>query len=411
MIRIGFIYIDAANLGDLVIKDTALHILKEILNDHVPGEYEIIPIGIGSFRAKMSGIEISDEDKRKARKLIRKARALPINEDSIPEISTLLLRAWKLKSKLYRFFEKYEKMKLNSCDIFIFDGGGLIKFRKQYFHFFIELITRFAEKKKLPVFLNAVGVEGFDEGSRECMMLKAALNRSSVKYISTRDDFETLSGSYVTNAGTIIKDVCDPALFVPETYGIKADAGSALIGLNTIRPNIFEEYGDGIDETFILDEYVKLIEMLRNTGREVQLFTNGLKADNEFADRINERLSGPKVSVKKPACPKELVETISSFERIMAVRLHAAIIGTSFGIPNVSLVWNQKQTMFGEKLGLPQNFISSKDFSAELMFERLMNAKPVEVTDALKNAVKTCLEEALSPFLITPNTQQQSSDS
>ena len=410
MIRIGFIYIDAANLGDLVIKDTALHILKEILNDHVPGEYEIIPIGIGSFRAKTAEIEITDEDKRKARKLIKKAHALPVNEDSIPEISTLLLRAWKLKSKFYRFFEENEKEKLKGCDIFIFAGGGLIKFHKQNFHFFIEFFTRFAEKRGLPVFFNAVGIEGFDEGSHECMMLKAALNRSCVKYISTRDDFESLSENFITNAGIIIKDVCDPALFVPETYGIKADAGSALIGLNTIRPNIFEEYGDGIDEAFIIDEYVRLIGMLKNAGREIRIFTNGLEADNEFADRITERLSDPKVSVKMPADPKELVETISSFERFMAVRLHAAIIGTSLGIPNVSLVWNKKQTMFGDKLGLPQNFISSKDFSAELMFERLMNAKPVEVTDAFKTAVKTGLEEALSPFLITPNTQQQSSD-
>ena len=53
-------------------------------------------------------------------------------------------------------------------------GGGLIKFKRENFWQYVPEIIDVAQEQDIPVFLNAVGVEGFDGSDERCLKLKGA---------------------------------------------------------------------------------------------------------------------------------------------------------------------------------------------------------------------------------------------
>ena len=78
----------------------------------------------------------------------------------------------------------------------IFSGGGIIKYKYQFFYLYIDALTYYAEKHNIPVMISAAGIEGFDASDKKCQRLVRALNRSCVKMITTRDDIDLLKKSY-----------------------------------------------------------------------------------------------------------------------------------------------------------------------------------------------------------------------
>lgn len=248
--------------------------------------------------------------------------------------------------------------------------------------------------------LNAQGIEGYDEKNLGCQLLKTALNRNCVKYISTRDDLPMLCNCYITNPQIVVKNVCDPAFWVSETYQIpKSNIESKKVGINVIRPKIFGEYMYKVSNESLGRIYYELIQKLYDSGYLVELFSNGVEKDSEFLDWLLKRYpdlyEDDRVTVAKPVSTKEFVQLLAGYERFMAVRLHAAIIGTVLGIPNVSLVWNRKQILFGEQTGLSQNFITKEKFNVEKIFRCLCEAKPYKMNETYKSSVYQNLEEQL----------------
>ena len=91
---------------------------------------------------------------------------------------------------------------------------------------------------------NAVGVEGYNARDARCRLLKCALNRRTVKMLTTRDDAETLRRFYCPRSRLDIHQVADPAIWTPEAFGVShaPNTTDPTIGLNVIRPEIFGEY-------------------------------------------------------------------------------------------------------------------------------------------------------------------------
>ena len=99
------------------------------------------------------------------------------------------------------------------------------------------------------------------------------------------------------------------------------------------------------------------------------------------------------------ATAEEFVETIAGYDRFLAVRLHSAIVGTVLGVPNMSLVWNRKQVLFGAQVGMSGNFIEREGFEPRNVVGRLMSAKPYDMDAGYKDTVLASLRDGLSRWL------------
>lgn len=400
-------YMNVSNLGDRVIYETARYLVERILREAGRTDVEIVPMDIGSYVYRNA---VNGEPPRTvvakrfvARWLKRFFRIGLINR-GFPRMTAAFLRWQWHRSGGYAHYRRNEKPKLQGADCVVFAGGGLVKFHRQNFHYFLDDVIGYADDHGIPVIINAVGVEGYDGSNPECRLLKSALNRSCVKSVTTRDDYAMLKDKYIVNSAISVQAVCDPAFWTAETYGVSAHGQeSGRVGLNVIRTEIFKDYMYPVDDDEMIALYAELIGRLRKRGKTVELFSNGVAGDTKFIDRLfaahEELKTDEGVTVALPETTRQLVETIAGYERFMAVRLHASIIGTVLGIPNVSLVWNRKQPLFGEQVKMPQNYIQKEGFSAGVVEKRLFHAVPYEMDEEYKSSVLMSLEASLGPLL------------
>ena len=286
----------------------------------------------------------------------------------------------------------------------IFAGGGIIKYKVQNLPFYVDEITRIAEKRHIPVMFSAVGVEGYDEKDRRCLLLKKAINRKAVKIISTRDDDMTLKEKYCTN-GQLILRVADPACsvsrFVPQK---KYSSSNKTIGLGMVRKDLFTDYGIEVSEEKLLQLWAEIYRKLTDKGYQCKAFCNGAKSDWSFLGKWAEYMGfsaeqQAQVLIDRPESAEELIQIIQSFDGIVAVRLHAGIIAYSCGIPFAALVWNQKQRFFGEQIGLPERFLESKDFSGDRIVDCLIQALDKGYQRIDKEPFCRTTEDAMKVFI------------
>ena len=71
----------------------------------------------------------------------------------------------------YNFYSEDDAM-ISAADLIVFDGGGIIKFKREKFYFYIAHILEKAQERNIPVYFSGVGVEGYDETDERCQMLK-----------------------------------------------------------------------------------------------------------------------------------------------------------------------------------------------------------------------------------------------
>jgi len=397
--KVVLVYLDVLNNGDRIIYDTARWLSEQCLKQ-LQISADIVPLDIGSYKPRAVRSRLPKVKKLYYKLIDRKAEDLRERGNSqSPPKPDVYRDLWK-KSFHYHYYLKNERFKLDGADLIIFCGGGLIKFHRQDFHYFIDDITEYASQHQIPVILNAVGIEGYAQNNPECMILKEAVNRSCVCSITTRDDIEMLNRDYMTNSEISTALVCDPAFWIKETYHIERDeAGSSgRTGLNLIRPEIFGEYVTEISKEVLGSLYHDMISKLIAQGRSVTLFSNGAEADDRFGRWLLERYPDLKESSVDMVCPKDpesFIRCIGGFERIIAARLHTSIIATVLGIPNVSLVWNRKQPLFGEQVGLPENYIPMEKFDAEYIVQKLNDARGYEMDTEYKETVRKTLLEAI----------------
>lgn len=281
----------------------------------------------------------------------------------------------------------------------IFVGGGLIKYKHQIIAEPMITVLNYAEKKNIPVMLSAVGVEGYSETNDLCQQLKHAINQKCVKAITTRDDLELLKSSYVSNKNIVVGRVADPACSINKLYKKPQNNGTKPIGLGIGRKGLFADYENSISDEYIADFWIKLYRLIVENGYECYFFTNGLPADDAFAKEIMKKNNIPaKFLLHRPSNMDELISQITSFQGMVVTRLHSSIIGYSYRIPCVSLVWNQKQVMFGQLTGLSKNFIE-KEFSAEDVYKKLIYAIDDDTLNINRDEYINSTQSAIRSFL------------
>ncbi|MBR6115417.1 MAG: polysaccharide pyruvyl transferase family protein [Oscillospiraceae bacterium] len=287
----------------------------------------------------------------------------------------------------------------------IFAGGGLIKYRVQTLYINIDVITRFAEKYGVPVMFSAVGVEGYDRDDYRCRMLVNAVKRKNVRFISTRDDIETLRNHYSTES-QITALAADPACGAAAVFppAEKQDRAVKTIGLGIARKDIFRDYGVAFTEEQALALWSSLYEMLTGRDYRCTVFCNGAVSDysfiNEWADHMGFSPEMREAMImNRPESSEELTEIITSCDGIIATRLHTAILAYAYSIPSVSLVWNDKQLFFGRQIGAPERFITFDGFDCGHIVETLESAMENPRTNSDREKYISTTKEAIRDFL------------
>ena len=297
---------------------------------------------------------------------------------------------------------------IKNADVIVFAGGGLIKYKRERFWEFIPEILRIAEENKIPVFMNAVGVEGFDESDERCRKLKNALNLSCLKGITVRDDFDLLKSKYIISPKEWLAPVFDSAVFSSRVYSTPLalkENRKNKIGLGIARSGLYVDYGYvKSTKEYQLDFWSSIIKILNNQGMEWEIFVNGLKDDWLFGKEVLNYAGINDYSklVNCPAFGKELYTTISSYSGIIATRLHANIIAFSAGVPSIGLVWNKKLSQFGTRIGYPERFYELTDKSPTEVVNDITRIIELGVAPATLqdyNAAINPLEEFLRKYL------------
>lgn len=399
--KIALSHIDGTNHGDQIIYYSSKYLLEKSLKENNVTDYEIVTVDV--CMGKKVGIKTKILDriyrKVKHRILNRKIEKATTEEEKM----ALIKEKWHTYA-IYKQFLKTEMEKMKDIDCFVFSGGGIIKYHAQFYHYTVDMITEYCDEHNIPVIIIGAGVEGYDENAPECRYLKNALNRNCVKYLSVRDDYDTLVKCYMTNPNIETELVCDPAFWSGERYRITVpEHKEKIIGLNVIREAIWKDYMYDIDAKSLREMYKDLILRLVKEGYHVELFSNGVKGDTGFIKliiqsfpEIGELRAKNIVTVSNEKHPRRFMKRLASYERFMAVRLHSSIVGTSLGVPNISLVWCVKQPLFGQQTGTIDNFITKENFNVDYVYDKLMNAKPYVMDYDYRNTVYNGLNKHIT---------------
>ena len=349
------------NLGDQAIFECASRMLRDILDKYALNDIEI-------RRVDMTGRTGIEENPYKKEFLLKYSFRIPrricwlLNADG-------MLKKLKFREAYYVSRELCRQYVDKNTSAIIFAGGGIVKYKYQMFHRYIDAVTAYADKKKIPVLLNAIGVEGFDAKDPECKILRRALNRGCVKYISTRDDIRTLNEKYIKDS-RITKVVADPACsmnrFMPKE---PAHHNIPVIGLGIVREGLFLDNGINMNRQKMLEFWSQMYNEIENHGYICRLFGNGALSDDKFLQDLLDYMNIPEdrrafVAYGRPESVERLTDIICSFDALITGRLHASILAYSYGVPSVGLVWNDKQTMFGKATGHPERFVTHEHFEA-----------------------------------------------
>ena len=290
---------------------------------------------------------------------------------------------------------------LQGVDAIVFAGGGFLKFRTQGLNYYVEQIIKIAEKNNIPVMMNGVGIEGYDENDIRCQKLKAAINKDCVKVITTRDDVDTLENLYVENPDIMTARVGDPALWVPECYSLKRKGHNNIIGINIIRGRVFQAYGNTLSEFELLNFYKKLIISIEEKGWNWVLFSNGMKADQAFGNKLLKALEckNPHKMLPAPNNTMEFLQMIRQFKCVFGARLHACITAYALDVPVVGLIWSEKLQIFSEVIGKTGNFFPEEKLHIEAVIDAMEKSFDDGYDRERRNELKALTKEYLEKFL------------
>jgi polysaccharide pyruvyl transferase WcaK-like protein len=284
---------------------------------------------------------------------------------------------------------------------------GMVKFKTQDLDFIYEIILKISAKYRIPVMLDAVGVEKYDDRYVRAKYLRKALRSPWLKMITTREGnhgLNELKNGYQIASHIDIRAVGDPAFWIDECYGIQRKQNTETIGIGIIRPSIFEDYGKNTSSHKLWNIYKELLKKLEEEHLDWRIFSNGLVSDHVQAEKLLEELSISKDKLlPRPTNGPELLEQISGFKVVMGARLHACICAYALGIPSVGFIWYDKILHHEESIHNEKNFLKEEELTADNLLRVIKNAmkvtQPYDTND--RSAWKNKTLQSICDFLQT----------
>lgn len=359
--KIALISLFDTNLGEELIKDCAEFLIKKAAaQKNKAVETEIHSLFPNGERF---------EDLNRFRSCLNRTIRLIFWKFNLPEFlkpafvfcaETAAILKWHFQQKNDPKIKNYCEKIAKSADIVVTAGGGFLS------HFDLNIWAPFyallcaCERAKTPVYMNCMGIE--KPSAAFSLLFRVIFSKKCIKHATIRDDIKTAL-KYVKN-----KHHCelagDPALWAAECYGIQKH-DSETIGVNIVREGLFLENGGSLSPDEAKNAYVNIVNELISRGYKVRLFTNGLKADEEMAQKVlksSNLVQNPNALAKCPQTGRQLAETISTCKAIIGTRMHCAIAAVSEDIPCVEVLWKPKQVHFARLINRSGWFFTQKEF-------------------------------------------------
>lgn len=320
------------NLGDGVIADN----IESFLNRHDITDVELCDI---SYRNEVSTFKNKESTMEYFLKF--------------PQFIRQLIVLLFFSLKYFRTGKAYLHAKLQSCDRLLIGGGQLISDVDLNFPLKLYFLIKIAEKFDIETRIVAVGVANKWNWASKWFM-KRVLTSKVIVNISVRDE---LSKNNLFEHFTItdVDILPDPALMstLVNDYKNQNDKNTVKsVGLGVADIGGLNYSSDIINTSHDNDiKYINSIVRKNNKlGIDVYLFTNGATEDERFLhESIIPALEDEGLHysyIKQCKTPGELVKKISGFDFVVAYRLHANIIASSFKIPYFAIGWDNKVISF-----------------------------------------------------------------
>ena len=344
------------NLGDDVIYDCVLDACKQVSG------YETVGISISGLK----GYRDKDDNGN-----IRKGRSI---KDVLRsnEIYRCLV---KIKG-CFRILSTLKDLRLDSSDIIVFAGGQL------FFDYFIPLLfsaVKYAKGKKIKVIFNCCGMGPINAFNHR--LLKNTLSSRNVVSITIRDS----EAMFMELFGKSVKRVQDPAINCNKVYSITHKEPSNKVGIGIIAMENLRLRGINLSYEDYSKIILLVIEICKRHDKEVELFTNGDVKDQKFLENLvaENNINGISIA-RRSVRPDALVNLINSYKCIFSFRLHSHIIASSYNIPTLGFVWDEKVSDFFTS-------INRNDFTVPLKGEIDYQAITKKVDELLITTnYKTC---------------------
>ena len=201
----------------------------------------------------------------------------------------------------------------------------------------ILYIVEISQKNNINVYFNSCGygkITGYNK-----IILDKIINNDCVKYISVRDGYDYLK-KYDKNLK--IYETYDTALLCNNIY--KSSEKTEKVGIG-----IMLSYDTCISKQ--IKFWKKVIKELKKEKIDWEVFCNGNLTDYAFCKYILNITNEHKKRLhKRPTSQQELVSIITSYNKIISMRLHSLIIAYSFNVPAIAISWDKKVEEFYRKI-------------------------------------------------------------
>lgn len=370
------------NLGDGVIGDSLSYIFKSIDSELTIVHYDMA--GRPAFAARNS-----EAVSLKKRLFYR----LPSCLKFAATVLWWMLSTKKLVGRSWKACEP------RSPYCLVFAGGQVISDIALNFPLKFNRTVALASRSSCPIAIYSMGVsDRFSPLGR--MLFRRAFRGGKFRYVAARDCRSQANIGKKLGIHREVSLSVDPAVFCAEAYSISKKKNARLrVGIGIAHPAELSTHlhnDEKIDEFSFSDPMIRLVAILRENDIDVCLFNNGSAEDDYFMRQVVKRadkLYGkPIATLPRPLTPKDLVKNISSFDVVVAHRLHANIIAFSLCIPSIGLCWDEKVASFFEKCKRTEWKLDSSA-SAEEIFTKIQSA----ITDhTLRDKVSAMKDHAVS---------------
>lgn len=179
-------------------------------------------------------------------------------------------------------------------------------------------------------------------GKKQQSFLQKIANCNNIESISLRDSFGILRDIIITHRDIPVKETYDIA-FAASKYFSRSDKIAAEFGIGVIsREELFQNQLDII--RFCLEHCL-----------DFKVFTNGSRMDEDMALRLLYASGINKTDIKRyklerPLDAEALINSITSFSKIISIRMHSLIIANSYGIRNFGIIYDDKVREMYQKI-------------------------------------------------------------
>lgn len=297
--------------------------------------------------------------------------------------------------------------------VLIVGGGQLLMDMHLGFPLYVRGLLNYATARRVPAAVVSCGVEpSWSHYGRR--LFRQALTAHSVRHISTRD---ALSLQYlhalVPRLDAATRLTPDPALCIADFLPLTLQpanrlSGRAPVALVPIAPRqLSHPTASGtLDEGEQLRFWCGLARCLaKRYAVPIRLVTTGKPADATYAESVYEHIRNTSREVEvrlapRPTSVSALASQIASCSLVIAFRLHALIIATSYGVPWIALGWDGKVASFAALTRREAYYVDQPsrtvDTVAELSSSAFGNAVSPTVLKALKDSARDGVAAALT---------------